>query len=103
MSAPTYVHFQTLRERVASHPHTPIFKLPKEGALGKEWVDVSYTQFQADIERMARYWLGQLAPHNIPTRSVVGIWCVAKSSIAFHRAHPASRGEGSVDSPTQMS
>ncbi|KAF8523945.1 hypothetical protein BU17DRAFT_85424 [Hysterangium stoloniferum] len=71
---PTYIHFQALRERVASHPNTPVFKLPKEGALGKEWVDVSYTQFQADIERTARYWLGQLAPLNIPARSVVGIW-----------------------------
>ncbi|KAF8522637.1 acetyl-CoA synthetase-like protein [Hysterangium stoloniferum] len=79
MSAPTsisasgHILFQTLRERVASHPDTPVFKLPKEGSLGKEWADVSYSQFQADIERTARYWLGQL-PHNIPARSVVGIW-----------------------------
>ncbi|KAF8468652.1 hypothetical protein JB92DRAFT_3059106, partial [Gautieria morchelliformis] len=70
----TFVHFEALRARVASHPHTPIFKLPKPGALGREWVNVSYKDFQADIERMAKYWLAKLASQPLPPRSVVGIW-----------------------------
>ncbi|KAF8511247.1 hypothetical protein JB92DRAFT_388282 [Gautieria morchelliformis] len=57
----TFIHFEALRARVASHPHAPIFKLPKPGALGREWVNVSYKDFQADIERMAKYWLAKLA------------------------------------------
>ena len=78
----SFVHFETLRARVASHPNTPVFKLPKAGALGREWVDVSYTQFQADIERMAKVWSTKLSTHT-PRRSVVGIWCVFFSSEAI--------------------
>lgn len=70
----TYVHFEALRARVVSHPDTPVFKLPKPGALGREWVDVSYREFEADIERMAKYWFAKLASHGLPARSVVGIW-----------------------------
>ena len=71
---PTFVHFEALRARVASHPNTPIFKLPKPGALSREWVNISYREFEADIERMAKYWLAKLASQGLPTRSVVGIW-----------------------------
>ncbi|KAF8485541.1 acetyl-CoA synthetase-like protein [Gautieria morchelliformis] len=70
----TFIHFEALRARVASHPHAPIFKLPKPGALGREWVNVSYKDFQADIERMAKYWLTKLASQGLPPRSVVGVW-----------------------------
>ncbi|KAF8490122.1 hypothetical protein JB92DRAFT_1335767 [Gautieria morchelliformis] len=70
----TFIHFEALRARVASHPHAPIFKLPKPGALGREWVNVSYKDFQADIERMAKYWLAKLASQGLPPRSVVGVW-----------------------------
>ncbi|KAF8511233.1 hypothetical protein JB92DRAFT_3118229 [Gautieria morchelliformis] len=72
----TFIHFEALRARVASHPHAPIFKLPKPGALGREWVNVSYKDFQADIERMAKYWLAKLASQGLPPRSVVGVWRV---------------------------
>jgi len=78
----TFVHFETLRARVASHPDMPVFKLPKAGALGREWVNVSYAQFQADIERVAKLWSAKLAPHISP-RSVVGIWCVFLSEEAI--------------------
>ncbi|KIJ57306.1 hypothetical protein M422DRAFT_198731 [Sphaerobolus stellatus SS14] len=74
MSTSTFIHFETLRERVASNPDTPVFKLPKTDALGKEWIDISYRQFQDDIERMARHWYAKLSSQNIPARSVVGIW-----------------------------
>ncbi|KAF8511241.1 acetyl-CoA synthetase-like protein [Gautieria morchelliformis] len=70
----TFVHFEALRARMASHPDTPIFKLPKPGAHGREWVNVSYKDFHADIERMAKYWLAKLASQGLPPRSVVGIW-----------------------------
>ena len=75
MSSP-FVHFHALSARVASHPNTPVFKLPKAGAQGREWVGVSYTQFQADIERMAKLWSAKLSAH-IPPRSVVGVWCAS--------------------------
>lgn len=70
----TFIHFEALRARVASHPDTPIFKLPKPGALGREWVNVSYKEFQADIERVAKYWLAKLTSQALVSRSVVGIW-----------------------------
>lgn len=70
----TFIHFEALRARVASHPDTPVFKLPKPGAAGHEWVNVSYRQFLADIERMAKYWLAKLSSRGLPPRSVVGIW-----------------------------
>ncbi|KAF8486688.1 hypothetical protein JB92DRAFT_3256897 [Gautieria morchelliformis] len=72
----TFIHFEALRARVTSHPHAPIFKLPKPGALGREWVNVSYKDFQTDIERMAKYWLAKLASQGLPPRSVVGVWRV---------------------------
>ena len=72
----TFVHFKTLHARVASHPNTAVFRLPKADALGgRQWVDVSYIQFQTDIERMAKFWFTKLSAHDIPSRSVVGIWC----------------------------
>ncbi|GJJ08040.1 hypothetical protein Clacol_002247 [Clathrus columnatus] len=72
----TFIHFQTLHERVVSHPNTPVFKIPKPGTCwgDPEWIDVSYTQFNADIERLARYWYATLGSHNIPLRSVIGVW-----------------------------
>lgn len=74
----TFVHFQTLHERVISHPNTPVFKIPMSGTTWEdpEWIDISYTQFSADIERLARYWYNTIQPYNIPPRSVVGVWCV---------------------------
>ena len=52
------------------------FKLPKADALGHEWVNISYMQFQTDIEQMAKFWFTQLSAQDIPSQSVVGIWCV---------------------------
>lgn len=74
----TFVHFQTLHERVLSHPNTPVFKIPRPGTSSHdpEWIDVSFVQFNADIQRVARYWYAALEPYNLPARSVVGVWYV---------------------------
>ncbi|KAF8485538.1 hypothetical protein JB92DRAFT_2836839 [Gautieria morchelliformis] len=90
----TFIHFEALRARVASHPHAPIFKHPKPGALGREWVNVSYKDFQADIERMAKYWLAKLASQGLPPRSVVGVWRVNSVFLYEFCLLPALRVRG---------
>ncbi|GJJ08775.1 hypothetical protein Clacol_002994 [Clathrus columnatus] len=71
-----FIHLQTLCERIISHPNTPVFKIPKQGTSWEDpkWIDISYTQFNADIERVARYWYVTFGSHNIPLRSVIGVW-----------------------------
>lgn len=76
MSDLSYSNFRALAERVASSPDAPVFKLPDALRPGS-WKDVSYSQFQANIHLMAKFWNSKLCSRGIKMGSVVGVWYVS--------------------------
>ncbi|KZP27584.1 acetyl-CoA synthetase-like protein [Athelia psychrophila] len=73
MSDLSYNNFKALADRVASTPDAPVFKLPNLLKPGN-WVDVPYSQFQANIHHMAKFWNAKLTSRGIAMGSVIGVW-----------------------------
>lgn len=70
-------HLTVLQNSVTIHGSAPVFRLPaiaaETGAVS-EWQTITYSQFQADVEHFAKYWIAALAVQNIELGSVVGLW-----------------------------
>ena len=69
-------HLSVLTESSSKFGSAPIFKVPSfmtDGQL-RDWVDISYTQFAADVERVGKYWHKTLALRSLRPKVVVGLW-----------------------------
>jgi hypothetical protein len=53
-----------------------------ESGDAESWTPVSYSQFLADVELLARHWARVLERDGIPQRSVVGMWLVDSSLVS---------------------
>ena len=40
------------------------------------WTNVTYGQFQNDMEKVARYWMQPLREAGLEQKDVIGLWCV---------------------------
>lgn len=69
-------HLQALYDAAAAHPDAPIIRTPILDAQDAlvAWRSVSFTQFVADVEHVAKYWAATLSRDGIPSRSVIGLW-----------------------------
>ncbi|KAL0951048.1 hypothetical protein HGRIS_007788 [Hohenbuehelia grisea] len=70
-------HLTVLEQSAVRYASSPVFKVPRLDLSTKQvlsWESITYSQFQSDVERFARYWSRVLRQDGIPPRSVVGIW-----------------------------
>jgi acyl-CoA synthetase (AMP-forming)/AMP-acid ligase II len=80
MSSPIRSHLTVLENSAATYGSLPAFRLPTLESTGavRDWQTVTYRQFFADVERVARYWHHRLVATGLPHRSVVGVWLVTQ-------------------------
>ena len=70
-------HLTILEQSAEKYGSLPAFRLPIVDPDTKavlQWRSITYQQFLADVERVARYWLRRLTEDGIAHRSVVGLW-----------------------------
>ncbi|WZH45574.1 AMP-binding domain-containing protein [Fusarium acuminatum] len=63
-----------LQASAKKYPNLAVFKLPQQSATGTTYKDISFLQFQKDVEASARYWKDQLRSVGVQERAVVGVW-----------------------------
>ncbi|SPJ74121.1 uncharacterized protein FTOL_03851 [Fusarium torulosum] len=63
-----------LQASAKKHPDLAVFKLPQQSATGTTYNDITFLQFQKDVEASARYWTDQLRSVGVQERAVVGVW-----------------------------
>ncbi|KIJ28867.1 hypothetical protein M422DRAFT_76814 [Sphaerobolus stellatus SS14] len=68
-------HLSVLQGSSLRFSSAPIFKITATSADGRlnKWEDISYSQFAADIELVAKYWHKTLSLHSVGLGSVVGL------------------------------
>jgi hypothetical protein len=72
-------HLSVLQTSASLYASRPAFYVPQvlsESGDVESWSPVSYTQFLADVELLARHWAHVLKLDGIPQRSVIGMWLV---------------------------
>jgi hypothetical protein len=72
-------HLSVLQTSASLYTSLPAFYVPQvlsESNDVEAWAPISYTQFLADVEMLARHWAHVLKLDGIPQRSVVGMWLV---------------------------
>ncbi|KAH9944100.1 acetyl-CoA synthetase-like protein [Epithele typhae] len=69
-------HLTVLEQSAALYSSAPAFRIPRLSPTGAvdEWDSISYSQFLLDVQRFARHWASVLSSHNLPRRSIVGLW-----------------------------
>ena len=77
-------HLTVLQHSAAVYSSSPAFLLPRldtnDSNVIVAWDSISYQQFLLDVERSARHWSHTLTAHEVPRRSVVGLWSVQSTS-----------------------
>ena len=68
------IHTTALRDCVAKYSSKVILKVPNKDIATPDWRDISFAQFQDDVDFFARYWADKLEKQGAKPRSVVGIW-----------------------------
>ncbi|KAI0788601.1 hypothetical protein C8Q75DRAFT_793755 [Abortiporus biennis] len=70
-------HLTVLEQSAARYPTAPAFYVPLVDNSTQEiseWQPISYTQFLADVEHVAKYWTTVLSNDGVLPGSVVGLW-----------------------------
>ncbi|KAF5005592.1 hypothetical protein FDECE_7999 [Fusarium decemcellulare] len=67
-------HLSLLESRAAQYRLLPVLKVPQQTPTGTSWKNITFPQFQKDVEASARYWVHQFSQKGFKERSVVGIW-----------------------------
>jgi acyl-CoA synthetase (AMP-forming)/AMP-acid ligase II len=73
-----------LRAAAAAQPSAPAIKQAPNTTDGLRYTDVSYWQFEQDIDSTASYWMGNLSSAGVKEGSIIGVWYVIQAS--FYRA-----------------
>ncbi|GKU16690.1 unnamed protein product, partial [Fusarium langsethiae] len=63
-----------LQASTKKHPHTAVLKVPQQSPTGVTFKDITFSQFQKDVELSARYWKDKLSKLRVQDRAVVGLW-----------------------------
>jgi acyl-CoA synthetase (AMP-forming)/AMP-acid ligase II len=63
-----------LQASVKKYPDRAALKIPTRSPEGVVFKDITYTQFQKDVELSARYWRSELSKIGAQDRAVVGVW-----------------------------
>ncbi|KAJ4279254.1 hypothetical protein BFJ70_g16440 [Fusarium oxysporum] len=63
-----------LRATAKTQPYVTAVKQKHNATTGPRYSDVSYHQFENDIEATASYWKKTFLPHDISEQSVIGVW-----------------------------
>ncbi|EXL45602.1 hypothetical protein FOCG_12979 [Fusarium oxysporum f. sp. radicis-lycopersici 26381] len=63
-----------LRATAKTQPYATAVKQKHNATTGPRYSDVSYHQFENDIEATASYWKKTFLPHDISEQSVIGVW-----------------------------
>ena len=63
-----------LQASVKKYPDRVVLKVPTRSSEGVAFKDITYTQFQKDVELSARYWRSELSEIGAQDRAVVGVW-----------------------------
>ncbi|KAI1071433.1 hypothetical protein LB507_005043 [Fusarium sp. FIESC RH6] len=63
-----------LQASVKKYPDRAVLKIPTRSSEGVAFKDITYTQFQKDVELSARYWRSELSKIGAQDRAVVGVW-----------------------------
>lgn len=63
-----------LRATAKTQPYATAVKQEHNATTGPRYSDVSYHQFENDIEATASYWKKTFLPHDISEQSVIGVW-----------------------------
>jgi hypothetical protein len=63
-----------LQASAKKYPDRALFKVPNQSPDGVTFKDVTFTQFQKDVERSARHWKNQISQVEAKARAVVGVW-----------------------------
>lgn len=77
MRYPTQSHLTVLEQSAQKYGSLPAFRLPvvdPDTKIVLQWRSITYRQFLADVERVARYWLRRLTEDGIAYKSIVGLW-----------------------------
>ncbi|EJD43655.1 acetyl-CoA synthetase-like protein [Auricularia subglabra TFB-10046 SS5] len=72
--APLRSTLTVLEQSAQKFATLPAFRLPVTGPGTGEvvgWKDITYAEFYADVERVAKFWLAEL---KLSPRSIVGLW-----------------------------
>lgn len=67
-------HLTALASAASQHPSSPVFKVPRKAGIDIAWVPITYEDFLADVELVAKYWSKTLKSDGVPPKSVVGLW-----------------------------
>lgn len=73
-------HITVLETTALRCPSAVAFKVPRSTGL---WQDITYQQFLDDVVSTAMHWTRVFRQSAIPEGSVVGLWWVSFSSLAF--------------------
>jgi len=63
-----------LQASVKKHSDRAVLKVPTRSPEGVAFKDITYTQFQRDVELSARHWRSELSKIGAQERAVVGVW-----------------------------
>lgn len=63
-----------LQASAKKYPDRAVLKTPEQSPEGLTFKDITFTQFQKDVELSARYWKNQLSQIGAEDRAVVGVW-----------------------------
>jgi hypothetical protein len=66
-------HLSLLEAGVGKYGSSTLFKIPR-GAPDQGWKDITFAQFQSDVETYARRWTHELSESGWAKQSVIGIW-----------------------------
>ncbi|KAF4452065.1 hypothetical protein F53441_4996 [Fusarium austroafricanum] len=72
------VYFKTpvseLEEKALKHLNLAVFKIAQQSPDGTQFKDVSFLQFEKDVQLAARYWKDQFSKLGVKDRAVIGVW-----------------------------
>ncbi|KAH7154085.1 hypothetical protein DER46DRAFT_687723 [Fusarium sp. MPI-SDFR-AT-0072] len=71
-----------LRATAKTQPYATAIKQAHNATTGFRYSDVSYRQFEIDIESTASYWKKTFLPHDIAEQSVIGV-CEHRMKICY--------------------
>ncbi|KAF9771730.1 hypothetical protein IL306_010623 [Fusarium sp. DS 682] len=63
-----------LRAAAAAQPSAPAIKQARNTTDGLSYTDVSYWQFEQDIDSTASYWIENLSSAGVKEGSIIGVW-----------------------------
>ncbi|KAI5459558.1 hypothetical protein BGZ63DRAFT_489404 [Mariannaea sp. PMI_226] len=67
-------NLSVLQASATKYASLPVLKVPVGESTGKSWKDITFANFQKDVEVCARYWANEFSKADFSEQSVVGLW-----------------------------